>query len=517
MATVRNISGLFNSKQLNFLLSAKNVLYSKRLAHLCIQCTNSTVVSLRLSNNLRTNSFHVWNKRFIHTSHNLSQKKDYYSILGVSKNASAAEVKKAYYKLAKQYHPDVNKEADAAKKFQSVSEAYEILGDDSKRKQYDMYGATAEQMGGMGGGGRAGGAHGPQGFSQSWQYQSTIDPEELFRKIFGDGGFGKSTGFDNFAESSYGFGEAQEVVVRITFAQAARGTNKDITINIVDTCPKCQGSRCELGTKASRCNYCDGTGFESVTRGPFIMRSTCRYCEGTRMFIKHKCIECEGKGSTVQRKKITVPVPAGIEDGQTVRMPVGRKELFVTFRVEKSDYFKRDGSDVHTEANISIAQAMLGGTIRIQGLYEDQTLQIMPGTSSHTRIRLSGKGMKKVDGYGHGDHYVTFKISVPKKLTKEQKTLLQAYAELESDTPGQIFGVTYKTDGSKFSVSESQEVLEAIRTALLNLNLQKLEGKKDEDSAKTTPNSEKSVNDVKSDGSEEVVDKKEAKRNSNTA
>lgn len=165
---------------------------------------------------------------------------------------------------------------------------------------------------------------------------------------------------------------------------------------MVDTCPKCRGSRCELGTKATRCTYCDGTGYETVTRGPFIMRSTCRNCEGTRMYIKHKCVECQGKGSTVQRKKVTVPVPAGkilkvllraftnnfifligIEDGQTVRMPLGRKELFVTFRVEKSDYFKRDGPDVHTEAEISISQALLGGSIRIQGLYEDHTIQVI--------------------------------------------------------------------------------------------------------------------------------------------
>lgn len=293
----------------------------------------------------------------------------------MSRNASNSEIKKAYYKLAKKYHPDVNKnDPDAAKKFQSVSEAYEILGDETKRKQFDTWGSTAEQMGGMGGPQHNPGA---QGFNQNWQFHSTIDPEELFRKIFGDAGFGRNAGFNDFAESKYGFGEAQEVIVRLSFSQAARGTNKDINVNVVDNCPKCRGSRCEPGTKPVHCTYCDGTGFESMTRGPFIMRSTCRYCEGHRMYIKYKCDECEGKGSTVQRKKVTVPVPAGVEDGQTVRMMVGRKELFVTFRVEKSNYFKRDGADVHTEATISLAQAVLGGTIRIQGLYEDHTLQVL--------------------------------------------------------------------------------------------------------------------------------------------
>lgn len=144
---------------------------------------------------------------------------------------------------------------------------------------------------------------------------------------------------------------------------------------------------------------------------------------------------------------MTVPVPAGVEDGQTIRMPIGNKEIFVTFRVEKSRYFRRDGPDVHTEAGISLAQAVLGGTIRVEGVYEDQTIQITPGTSSHTRIRLSGKGLKKVNGVGYGDHYVTIKVIVPKKLTDKQRALLQAYAELETDTPGNIYGITYKTDG----------------------------------------------------------------------
>lgn len=149
----------------------------------------------------------------------------------------------------------------------------------------------------------------------------------------------------------------------------------------------------------------------------------------------------------VQRKRVTVPVPAGVEDGQTIRLAVGRKEVFVTFRVEKSRYFRRDGPDVHTDAEASLAQAVLGGTIRVEGVYEDQTIQVAPGTSSHMRIRLSGKGLKKINGMGYGDHYVNIKITVPKKLTDEQQALLQAYAELETGTPGSIFGVTNKTDG----------------------------------------------------------------------
>ncbi|XP_072750992.1 protein tumorous imaginal discs, mitochondrial isoform X2 [Anoplolepis gracilipes] len=374
-------------------------------------------------------------------------KRNYYEILGVSKNASAKDIKKAYYQLAKKYHPDTNKgDPDANKKFQEVSEAYEVLSDDTKRKEFDTWGATSEQMG-MGMGNQSQRA---KNYNQHWQYRSSVNAEELFRKIFGDAGFqsGAFHDFEDFAETTYGFGAAQEVIMNLTFSQAARGVNKDIEVNVVDACPKCRGSRCELGTKPAKCHYCNGTGVETISTGPFVMSSTCRYCQGTRIHIKFPCTECGAKGQTVQRKRLTVPVPAGVEDGQTIRMPIGKKEIFVTFRVEKSRYFRRDGPDVHTDAEVSLAQAVLGGTIRVEGVYEDQTIQIIPGTSSHTRIRLNSKGLKKVNGIGYGDHYVNIKVVVPKQLTDKQRALLQAYAELETNTPGSIYGVTYKTDGT---------------------------------------------------------------------
>jgi DnaJ homolog subfamily A member 3 len=301
-----------------------------------------------------------------------------------------------------------------------------VLSDDTKRKEFDTYGQTAEEMGRQGGGGfRPGANYNPnQGFSQSWRYQSTIDPEELFRKIFGDFKT-NNMGFDDFAESKYGFGSAQEFVMSLSFSQAARGVNKDIELNMVDTCLKCQGSRCEPGTRPGKCQYCNGTGMETISTGPFVMRSTCRYCSGSRMYIKYPCIECDGKGQTVQRKKVTVPVPAGVEDGQTVRMSVGSKELFITFKVEKSRYFRRDGADVHTDAEVSLSQALLGGTIRIQGVYEDQTIQIMPGTSSHATVTLKGNGLKRVNTGGTGDHYAHLKIIIPKKLNDKQRALIQ--------------------------------------------------------------------------------------------
>ncbi|XP_046639160.1 protein tumorous imaginal discs, mitochondrial-like isoform X2 [Daphnia pulicaria] len=387
-------------------------------------------------------------RRNFHTSNiTFAKKRDYYDVLGVPRNASLKDVKKAYYQLAKKFHPDTNKnDPETIKKFQEVSEAYEVLSDDGKRKQFDTWGATSEQMGG----GQAGpGAS--QDFSrhQNWNFQSSVDPEELFRKIFGQAGFQGGNFGEEFAESRFGFGAAQEMTMNLTFAQAAKGINKDINLNVVDTCPKCRGSRSEPGTKAVKCPFCNGTGMETISTGPFIMRSTCRRCMGSRMHIANPCLECEGKGSTVQRKKVTVPVPAGVEDGQTVRMQVGQKEVFITFRVEKSDYFRRDGADIHTDAAITFSQAVLGGAIRVQGIYEELTVDIPKGTQSHTRIRMNGKGLRKVNGYGFGDHYIHIKIKIPVRLNEKQKNLILAYAELEEDTPGTVNGITYTKDGAK--------------------------------------------------------------------
>ncbi|XP_076236161.1 dnaJ homolog l(2)tid, mitochondrial isoform X1 [Calliopsis andreniformis] len=459
MATGKGLAIVFRHKTISLINSSNINKLSCGIVQKCNTCHRSitTVVSgdgnwIAKKTTKNVLGFIIQPQRGIHITSKLL-KRNYYEILGVSKNASAKDIKKAYYQLAKKYHPDTNKgDPDSSKKFQEVSEAYEVLSDDTKRKQYDMWGATSEQMG-MGQGGGSGGADGSghaKDFSQSWQFRSTINPEELFRKIFGDAGFQNSTftDYEDFAESKFGFGAAQEVVMNLTFSQAARGVNKDIQLNVIDTCPKCLGSRCEPGTKSIKCQYCNGTGMETISTGPFVMRSTCRYCHGTRMFIKFPCTECSGKGQSVQRKKVTVPVPAGVEDGQTVRMAVGKKEVFITFRVEKSKYFRRDGSDIHTDAEVSLSQAVLGGTIRIEGVYEDHTIQIRPGTSSHTKIRLSGKGLKKVNSVGYGDHYVQIKIIVPTKLNEKQLALLQAYAELEEDTPGSIHGMTNKTDGT---------------------------------------------------------------------
>lgn len=296
-----------------------------------------------------------------HTSAPLA-KEDYYQILGVPRNASQKDIKKAYYQLAKKYHPDTNKDDPKAKeKFSQLAEAYEVLSDEVKRKQYDAYGSAGFDPGA-----------GSSGQSY-WRGGPTVDPEELFRKIFGE-----------FSSSSFGdfqgvFDQPQEYIMELTFNQAAKGVNKEFTVNIMDTCERCDGKGNEPGTKVQHCHYCGGSGMETINTGPFVMRSTCRRCSGRGSIITTPCVVCRGAGQAKQKKRVVIPVPAGVEDGQTVRMPVGKREIFVTFRVQKSPVFRRDGADIHSDLFISVAQAILGGTARAQGLYETINVTIPLG------------------------------------------------------------------------------------------------------------------------------------------
>uniref|UniRef100_A0A8C9W388 DnaJ homolog subfamily A member 3, mitochondrial n=1 Tax=Scleropages formosus TaxID=113540 RepID=A0A8C9W388_SCLFO len=375
-------------------------------------------------------------KLYFHTSSSRASKQDYYQVLGVPRNASQKEIKKAYYQMAKKYHPDTNKDDPQAKeKFAQLAEAYEVLSDEVKRKQYDTYGSTGFDPGQTG-----------AGQQYYWRGGASLDPEELFRKIFGE-----FSGTGGFADFNSIFDQAQEYIMELTFTQAAKGVNKEITINMEDTCQRCDGRGMEPGTKAQHCHYCNGTGMDTVNTGPFVMRSTCRRCGGRGSVITSPCVTCRGTGQTKQRRTIMVPVPAGVEDGQTVRMPVGKKEIFITFRVQKSPVFRRDGADIHSDAMISVAQAILGGTARVQGLYETINIAIPAGIQVDQQIRLEGKGIPRINSYGYGDHYVHIKIRIPKTLTDRQRAVLMSYAEDETDVQGTVNGITSPSAGGDSS------------------------------------------------------------------
>ncbi|XP_060696643.1 dnaJ homolog subfamily A member 3, mitochondrial-like isoform X1 [Hemiscyllium ocellatum] len=365
-----------------------------------------------------------------HTASPLA-KTDYYEVLGIPRKATQREIKKAYYQLAKKYHPDTNKDDPKAKeKFSHVAEAYEVLSDEVKRKQYDTYG-------------RVGFDAGESKSQQYWHSGPSMDPEELFRRIFGE-----FTG-SGFRDFNTVFDQHQEYIMELTFTQAAKGVNKEIVVNLEDTCQRCDGKGNEPGTKVQHCHYCNGSGMETLNTGPFMMRSTCRRCGGRGSVMTTPCIVCRGSGQSKQKRKVMVPVPAGVEDGQTVRMPVGRKEIFITFRVQRSSTFRREGADIHSDLYISIAQAVLGGTTRAVGLHETINITIPAGIQADETIRLAGKGIPKVNSYGYGDHYIHIKVKIPKRLTGRQSSLMLAFAEEENDVEGTVNGVVNTDAGTK--------------------------------------------------------------------
>jgi len=368
--------------------------------------------------------------RLFHTTH-AALKKDFYKILGVKKGDSGGDIKKAYYQLAKKFHPDTNKEDGAAERFQEIQEAYEVLSDDQKRAAYDQFGTSDFNAGGGAGGG---GGRGGDPFAD-------VPFDDIFKQFFGDRAGGGAGGFHGFENVQNEMRRSQNYALNISFMDAVRGPQKDVRVQVPTTCKRCDGKKAEPGTSAKRCAACNGTGETTTNTGFFHMRSTCQRCRGQGSYISDPCRGCQGKGTVMQNQTITVDVPAGIEDGMTVRMPMQHGELYVTFKVAESKIFTRNGSDVASDVHISFAQAILGGNVTISGLHGDIDLPIKPGTQSHQQMRLIGKGISRLNGHGKGDHFVNIKIQLPKYLTSRQKELITEFAELDQSISGSVRGV----------------------------------------------------------------------------
>lgn len=358
----------------------------------------------------------------------MAEKRDYYEVLGVDRNADEETIKRAYRKLAKKYHPDMNPgDKDAAEKFAEASEAYSVLSDPDKRRQYDQFGHAAFENGG------AGGAGGFGGFD--------------FNDIFGSGGFGDIFGdiFGGGGRSSANNGPRRgaslRAIVHISFEEAVFGCKKEIELTLKDTCKTCGGSGARPGTSPETCPHCHGTGQIRQTQqsmfGMIQNIQTCPHCGGTGKIIRDKCPDCHGSGFTSSRKKIQVDIPAGIDDGQSIRIRDKgepgvnggpRGDLLVQVAVAPHPIFQRDGVDIYSSAPVSFAQVALGGDIRLNTVDGDVVYTVKPGTQTGTRIRLRGKGVPSIHNKNvRGDQYVTLIVQTPTNLSKEAKELLREF------------------------------------------------------------------------------------------
>lgn len=352
-------------------------------------------------------------------------KRDYYEVLGLSKDASEAEIKKAYRKRARQYHPDVNKEAGAEDKFKEVKEAYDVLSDSQARGQYDRFGHAATNQGAGGGQGDFGGG----GF------------EDIFDMFFGGGGGGGRRNPNAPRQ-----GADLQYTLTIEFTEAILGKDTEIRIPKEETCGTCDGNGAKPGTEPETCSVCNGTGQqEQVQNTPFgrvVNRRVCYSCSGTGKIIKEKCSTCHGEGRVQKHKTIPVQIPAGVDHGMKIRVtghgepganggPPG--DLYIILRVREHRFFDRDGQDIHCEMPITFVQATLGDEIEVPTLNGRVNLKIPAGTQTGTHFRLKGKGVPSLRGRGNGDQHIRVKILTPKKLGDEQKQLLKQFAEISGD------------------------------------------------------------------------------------
>ena len=359
----------------------------------------------------------------------MAEKRDYYEVLGIQKGASEDEIKKAYKKLARKYHPDMNPgDKEAEEKFKEVNEANEVLSDPEKKARYDQFGfAGVDPNYGAGAGG---GAYGG-GFDFG-------DLGDIFGSFFG-GGFGGGQRRNPNAPQR---GESIRASVSVSFTEAAFGCEKSVTLERSEQCPTCKGNGCAPGTTPEICPDCHGTGTVQTRRqtpmGVFASNGPCRKCGGTGRLIHQPCPDCRGTGAVRKRKTIKVNIPAGIDHGQTISLrgqgnagrnggPAG--DLLITVMVQPHELFRRDGVDVFCEAPITFAQAVLGAELEIPTIDGKVKYSIPEGTQTGTVFRLKGKGSPVLNGRGRGDQYVTVTIETPRNLNKEQKEALRRFSE----------------------------------------------------------------------------------------
>jgi molecular chaperone DnaJ len=351
--------------------------------------------------------------------------RDFYEILGVSRDASAEEIRKAYRKLARKYHPDVNKSPDAEQKFKEVSEAYEVLKDPQKRANYDRFGHADP--------GAAGGA-GFEGFGGGTDFGFG----DIFDMFFGGGRRRNPNAPQQGADLEYR--------LSVEFKDAVFGKEMDIAIPRTETCGKCQGSGAKPGTQPETCAACQGTGqAETVQNTPFgriVNKRICQQCGGSGKIIREKCSDCGGSGSVKRRRKIHINIPAGIDEGKQLRVtgegepginggPPG--DLYITIHVKPHEFFKREGDDLTCELPITFVQAALGDEVVVPTLDGRAKIKIPAGTQTGSEFRLRGKGVPRLHGYGQGDQRIKVKVVTPTHLSEEQKDLLRQFGKLSGD------------------------------------------------------------------------------------
>ncbi|XP_026413415.1 chaperone protein dnaJ GFA2, mitochondrial-like [Papaver somniferum] len=367
--------------------------------------------------------------------------RDYYDILGVSKKSSVSEIKKAYHGLAKKFHPDTNKgDADAAKKFQEVQKAYEVLKDNEKRSYYDQVGHDAFEQQGAGGGGPS-------------PFNGGFNPfEDFFRPGAGAGGGGVNDFFKEFFKQKGFGGQDVKVVFELSFMEAVRGCSKTVTFQTSLPCEACGGTGVPPGTMPETCQTCRGSGVVTMQTGPFRMQKTCTCCGGMGKIVTSFCKSCKGDRVVRGPKTVNINVMPGIDNNETIRIPKsggadpdGNQpgDLYITINVREDPVFRREGLDIHVDAVVSATQAILGGTVQVPTLTGDVVLKVPPGTQPGQKAVLKRKGIKTSNSALFGDQYVHFNVSIPTNLTQRQRELIEEFAKEEQ-------GEDYKGDSAQF-------------------------------------------------------------------